>query len=144
MNITQGNQLGLLLFKGGTVCDDGFNDNAADAICKLMNFTSASRWSSADGVSFDIQSNYNIKLDDVDCSSGEWEDCTYSENHNCRHSKDVFLSCSIGQEGKLFRLNIGEIKLKNENSPSSAVKPLSKHYPFFLFYLKYKIQGISP
>ena len=112
MNITQGNQLGLLLYKGGTVCDDNFNDDAADAICKLMNFTSASRWNGADGVRFDIQNNYDIKLDDVDCSSGEWEDCSYSKYHNCRHTEDVFLSCSIGQQGNLFILNIGETKNK--------------------------------
>ena len=93
MNITLGNQLGLLLYKGGTVCDDFFNDNAANAICKLMNFTSASRWTGAEGKNFHIQRNYDIKLDDVECYGEDWKSCSYSEYHNCGHGEDVFLSC---------------------------------------------------
>ena len=94
MNIILGNQLGLLLYKGGTVCDDFFNDNAANAICRLMNFTSASRWASnVDGNFNDIISNYDIKLDNVICNSAQWWDCSYSENHDCAHNEDVLLSC---------------------------------------------------
>ena len=33
--ITDG-EFGLLLYNGGTVCDDGFNNNAANAICRFM------------------------------------------------------------------------------------------------------------
>ena len=46
-------ELGLLLYQGGTVCDDFFNNNAADAICKLMNYTYSLTWNSDE--SFNIQ-----------------------------------------------------------------------------------------
>ncbi|KAL5272032.1 hypothetical protein ACHWQZ_G000289 [Mnemiopsis leidyi] len=111
INVTQGNQSGLLLYKGGTVCDDYFSNNAAEAICKLMNFTSAVEWDN--GTYFNIQSNYDIKLDDVKCSSTEWESCSYSEEHNCGHSEDVFLSCSV-KERELFVLLDSEQNIVTE------------------------------
>ena len=80
------------------MCDDSFNDNAAAAICGLMNFETAARWTNEE--SFDIQSNYDINLDNVKCSSTEWESCSYSEEHNCGHSEDVFLSCSVKERGE--------------------------------------------
>ena len=45
------------------------------------------------------QSNYEITLDNVDCPRAEWESCTFSEDHNCAHSEDVFLRCNIEEEG---------------------------------------------
>ena len=89
--INEEGQLGLLLYKGGTVCDDSFDGLAAAAICKKMNFTGGASWTSEE--SFEIQSSYNINLDDVACESGEWESCTFTEEANCAHSEDVFLSC---------------------------------------------------
>ena len=45
----QGNEVsaderGLLLYKGGTVCDDGFDMHAANAICREMGYTEATNW----------------------------------------------------------------------------------------------------
>ena len=77
------------------MCDDGFDTTAAHAICRQMNYTGATRWTTDE--SFDIQSDYDINLDDVDCSSAEWESCSFSENRNCGHSEDVFLSCTGDQ-----------------------------------------------
>ena len=91
-NITEEEQLGLLLYKGGTVCDDSFDAKAAEAICKQMNFTRAVEWNS--DTNFGIQSDYDIKLDEVECLSADWRNCTYSEDHDCGHSEDVFLRCS--------------------------------------------------
>jgi hypothetical protein len=86
-------QLGLLLYKGGTVCDDSFDMNAADAICKVMGYTDAVTWTVEEN--FDIQSNYKINLDDVQCTDPEWKSCSYTETYtNCGHSEDVFLSCN--------------------------------------------------
>ena len=87
-----GEQLGLLLYKGGTVCDDYFDHTAADAICKYMGYTDAIRWTVHR--SMVIQNDLMINLDDVECSSAEWEGCSFSEDHNCRHSEDVFLNCN--------------------------------------------------
>ena len=57
-----GNQInssdsGLLLFEGGTVCDDYFNDNAALAICLEMGFWKAGSW---EGGSLDPIQVFNI------------------------------------------------------------------------------------
>ena len=105
--VGEGN-LGLLLYRGGTVCNNGhhssgyyarFTVDIADAICKEMNFTRAERWTTKE--SFGIQSNYDVLLWNVRCSSAYWGNCTYSENNGrseidryCTHSKDVFLSCT--------------------------------------------------
>ena len=109
-DIVKNRELGLLLYRGGTVCNYGYyyqghynrlTVGIADAICRQMNFTRAERWTTEE--SFDIQSNYDIELWNVRCSSEDWGNCTYSGNsartrsaidRNCPHSKDVFLSCS--------------------------------------------------
>ena len=86
--------MGLLLYNGGTVCDDSFSGNSANAICKYMGYAGKTMWTS--GRKFDIQSDYEITLNDVACTNTEWESCSYSEWHYfCYHYKDVFLSCSL-------------------------------------------------
>ena len=95
--ITEKDKLGLLLYRGGTVCADQFSFKAADAICREMNFTQALEWTVQDN--FDAQSNYSINMNSVRCSSDvEWKRCSYSEyTINCEHSTDVFLSCTAGR-----------------------------------------------
>ena len=75
------------------MCDDSFDDIAADAICREMNFTRATSWISNE-LSFSFQDNYDIKMDDVVCTSVEWEDCSFNSVSNCGHYEDVFLNCS--------------------------------------------------
>ena len=114
--ISNGTQLGLLLYRGGTVCDDSFNDIAAKAICKDMNFTHALKWNSY--TNFDIQSNYEIKLDDVECSSGEWKRCRATEvyshqHHDCEHNEDVLLSCGGEQKDLQQHIFTGNYEVRN-------------------------------
>ena len=91
-NPVEGQQLGLLLYRGGTVCDDGFNDIAAEAVCRHINSSySMLEWTI--GETFDIQNNLDINLDDVLCNSTDWGSCEYSEENNCGHGEDVFLTC---------------------------------------------------
>ena len=82
----------LLTYRGGTVCDDYFSDNAATAICREMGFPGAESWSS--GQRYEQQSSMQITLDDVSCSGDEWDSCEYRTEHNCGHSEDIFLHCS--------------------------------------------------
>ena len=97
-DITGPDQLGLLLYRGGTVCYHGdyINYYLADVVCRQMNFTRAERWTTKE--SYDIQSNYETYVvvhDSVECITGEWENCTYSDyTSNCDHSQDLFLSCT--------------------------------------------------
>ena len=97
-NVIDGENLGLLLYRGGTVCDDDFDDIAADAICRNMNYGRAIRWTTDEDFG-NLHNNYDIKLDDVNCDTNEWESCSYSADyHNCDHNEDVFLSCSTEAE----------------------------------------------
>ena len=91
-------EMGLLLYSGGTVCDDGFSDTSAHAICRELGFNSSSNWTSVnDQPGWEIQARYGIKLDDVNCDSFEWNSCDYSTSENCKHNEDVLLTCSCKQ-----------------------------------------------
>ena len=84
---------GLLLYNGGTVCDDEFSDNSADAICREMGFEQSTSWRKFGSV-WDIQEKVHITLDNVNCpEGGSWSSCSYSESNNCEHDEDVYLSC---------------------------------------------------
>ena len=102
--VTTAEKEGLLLYRGGTVCNDNFSYNSAEAICRLLGHSSYSSWSSGSKWP-EIQNNYSINMSDVQCSSGDWSSCTYTtsnSNYHCDHSEDIFLICS----GKLGRLNL--------------------------------------
>ena len=88
-------ELGLLLYKQGTVCDDDFDNTAAKAICVELGIVGAAGWST--GRNFAIQYNYDIKMDNVRCKNDSWTSCTFTTNHNCKHSEDVFLECRSGE-----------------------------------------------
>ncbi|KAL5268609.1 hypothetical protein ACHWQZ_G002453 [Mnemiopsis leidyi] len=89
---------GLLLSNGGTVCDDGFSDNSADAICREMGFIGRRSWRNSNQWS-SFQETFDITLDDVSCSSGEWSSCTYNFVDNCGHSEDLYLECDGPVDG---------------------------------------------
>ena len=92
-NVVGAGTIGLLLNNGGTVCDDDFSANSADAVCRKMgylgqmSYSSGSKWPN-------IQSGLNITLDDLACSSRDWESCSFVFSHNCNHNEDIFLQCS--------------------------------------------------
>ena len=95
------NTLGLLIYHGGTVCDDGFTDNSADAICHIMGYPHGlTSWGTVNNWS--IQPNYEITMDDVECSSRDWSSCSYSLSPNCGHSEDIFLQCQVGPGKSLY------------------------------------------
>ena len=102
-NVTS-QQEGLLLYNGGTVCDDGFSDNSATAICRAMGRPHRNvSWTSYPGsYLYDtVQSGKSINLDKVECSNGEWYQCSFLTTHSCKHEEDVFLSC--GGKGAEFQ-----------------------------------------
>ena len=86
---------GLPLYNGGTVCDNGFDQNAANAISSLLEYAaSGSSWVSE--YRWSQQNQDSITLGDVNCQTSSWFTCTYSKSPNCRHSEDMFLTCSSG------------------------------------------------
>lgn len=78
----------------GTVCDDGFDDEAADVICREMGFNSGTMLDSSYVADGDFTNT--ILMDQVFCpaDSEDFSDCTYEGAHDCVHWEDVGLSCS--------------------------------------------------
>ncbi|XP_063688617.1 uncharacterized protein LOC134821777 [Bolinopsis microptera] len=88
---------GLLLYNGGTVCDDYFTTLSANAICKRMGRPHGlALWAS--GLHYSVQDSLSIKLDDVKCTTSDWDKCTFRTTHNCGHSEDVHINCMSGKE----------------------------------------------
>ena len=81
----------------GTVCDDLFDINDAQVICRMLGFSGAvAAYSNARYG----QGSGQIWLDDVQCNGNEaniW-DCQHSGigSHNCRHSEDASVVCQAG------------------------------------------------
>ena len=88
-----GDEDGLLLYGGGTVCDDNFSWNSANTICRELGFGAAASWRS--GVNWgSVQTGKPVNLDNVVCTAdGLWSSCRRSTSVNCVHNEDVFLKC---------------------------------------------------
>lgn len=84
-NDIEDEQLGLLLYHGGTVCHEDFDDDDANRVCNIyLGYARATAWTRDE--SFDIQRNYLIK-----------------KGWGCDHSQDIFLSCSF--DGGEFKID---------------------------------------
>ena len=89
-DVTEKGQLGLLLYRGRTVCHNRdekiFDFFDADFYCRQMNFTQALKWTTEE--SFDIQKNYPTEY------YYYYYYLHYRSVRFCTHSQDVFLSCT--------------------------------------------------
>ena len=83
----------------GTICDDGFDDNAATVLCKMFNSSkyNSGKYSSAFKQKDSIRKAERIWLDELDCSNNasDIKDCEHNEwgNEDCGHSDDVGIRC---------------------------------------------------
>ena len=89
----------------GTVCDDFWNDDDADVVCRQLGF------SSEGAIAFSTarfgEGSGPILLDNVRCVGTESRLIYCPANsigdHNCRHSEDAGVRC---MSGKLFFLGV--------------------------------------
>eukprot|EP00116_Pleurobrachia_bachei_P019063 sb/3479325/ len=85
----------------GTVCDDIFEMDTANVICREMSYKCARNFYTVGGSS-EFQEDKLIVLDNVLCTAGSdhfsQETCSFVMGHNCDHMEDVFLSCKKTQE----------------------------------------------
>ena len=83
-------------YKGfwGTVCDDDFDMDDANVVCRQLGFQGASNY--YEEAHFGEGSGL-IVLDDLECGGTESQItfCHHSGlgNHNCEHSEDVGVAC---------------------------------------------------
>ena len=79
----------------GTVCDDHWDMNDANVVCRQLGFPSAS---SAPNKAAYGQGSDPIWMDDVNCQGGEVSLFTCTHNglgvHNCDHGKDASVVCN--------------------------------------------------
>jgi len=79
----------------GTVCDDNWDMNDANVVCRQLGFSSAS---SAPHLAEYGEGSDPIWMDDVDCNGGEASlfECTHRDwgMHNCGHSEDASVVCN--------------------------------------------------
>ncbi|KAM6966207.1 uncharacterized protein LKV04_018700 isoform 3-T3 [Tautogolabrus adspersus] len=80
----------------GTVCDDEWDLNEADVVCRQLN---CGRALSAPKEAFFGEGTGHILLDEVDCSGNEASliECLAREmgKHDCKHSEDAGVICSV-------------------------------------------------
>ena len=82
----------------GTVCDDRWDLNDAQVVCRQLGFGPAVATRSR---AFYGEGNGRIWLDDVSCVGTELniEDCSHNGwgNHDCDHGLDAGVQCSNGK-----------------------------------------------
>ena len=113
----------MLLYNGGKVCDDNFDSNDANIICRHMGYTKARTFGSVENpngnsiTKWNIQDEYIFTLDDVICPTvGVWSDCTYRNGYtdNCLDYDDMLISCS-GEQSTILDVKNTQPSLKIKN-----------------------------
>ena len=76
----------------GTVCDDGWDLNDANVVCRMLGFEEASEATARARFG---QGTGDILLDDVACVGSESSilDCQYTDIDNCGHYEDAGVIC---------------------------------------------------
>ena len=95
----------------GTVCDDLFDINEANVVCRQLGYQGATRWHDR---AYYGRGSGPIWLDNVDCTGTETSLHDCSSNgigiNNCGHNEDVGVSCQ-GMINRLIFVNCIDITI---------------------------------
>ncbi|XP_013414022.1 uncharacterized protein LOC106176257 [Lingula anatina] len=97
----------------GSVCDDGWDDNAATVVCRMLGYQHGKSYVGA----YFGQGSGIIMLDDVQCSGheGSLSECSHGQwaHTNCDHREDAGVWCYDGSNAPPPRK--GDVRLRNGN-----------------------------
>ncbi|XP_071842198.1 uncharacterized protein [Apostichopus japonicus] len=104
----------------GTVCDDFWDIEDANVVCRQLGFPGALTWLRAAAFG---EGEGSIHLDDVSCIGNETDllDCTSVKVSNCLHSEDAGVIC-YPKEDYEYELINGDVRLMEGNSTSGRVE----------------------
>ena len=74
------------------MCDDGFGQEEADAVCRMMGYEGGAASHSESST----LSSADFTMDDLNCPAGatDLSECSWTSSHNCGISEGVVLICS--------------------------------------------------
>ncbi|CAI5641393.1 unnamed protein product [Oreochromis niloticus] len=118
----------------GTVCDDNWDMNDAEVVCRELGCETAQ--SAAVSARFGEGSG-SISLDDVDCSGSERSltECQHRGfgTHDCTHSHDPGVVCSVTAifsvilpKPRIFMIPAGKVEWRSDLSITCSISPQSQ------------------
>ena len=87
---------GILMYNGGTVSGNNFDDTTAELICRIMGYNNFMSWST--GRRYQFQDSLPIRINDLNCLKSEevFPFCTYGNDTSTEtHENDIWLWCAL-------------------------------------------------
>ncbi|XP_062606198.1 neurotrypsin-like, partial [Saccostrea cucullata] len=107
----------------GTVCDDAWDNNDAAVVCFMLGFSRKNATARTSAHFGQVDSRMRIWTDDVRCQGDEMDllQCNKSSmgTHNCGHSEDAGVICSLDEAVRLVGGNTaleGRVEIYHEGS----------------------------
>ena len=97
------NSTGHVKAREGLVCDDSFDDQTADSICRYMGFHRVVKYSNNRNEPFlndaELSDKYTFLLDELSCVPGVDVSCEYDyKSHDCKAEEAINLWCGYAAE----------------------------------------------
>ena len=87
---------GILMYNGGTVSGNKFDDTTAELVCRIMGYNNFMSWST--GKRYQFQDSLSVTLNDLNCLESEkvFPLCVYGEDTSKEtHENDIWLWCAL-------------------------------------------------
>ena len=108
---------GILMYNGGTVSGNKFDDTAAELVCRIMGYGRFMSWST--GKRYQFQDCLPVTLNDLNCLESEkvFPSCTYGEDTSEEtHDNDIWLWCALPEYNFRLVCPPGQFKQVSSNT----------------------------